>query len=112
MSILLQDSQIDLQRVKIDSDRHYPIQPDLWNVGGHQLITGDSFDVSYFGRGTLRVVTGHETIKTLAIKIYVTGRKEIPTYTTGTNKIRVKIEFLKDGEDSEFSGGYLYLFDS
>ena len=57
------------------SDRFYPLQPDEWPVGGHHIIPGDAFDVFYFGEGTLRIATGHESIPTLAIKIHVTGRE-------------------------------------
>jgi len=108
METLLQDRPEILQGVNFDSRKFYPLSPDLWPVGGHELITPSDFDVEYFGRGTVRIKTGQSIIPTLAIKIWITGRRS--HWTSGPcRKIRVKVEFLKDGEPSDFTGGWLFF---
>ena len=108
MPKLLQDCPEILSGVQFDSDRYYPLSPDLWPVGGHKIHLADEFDTNYFGRGTIRISTGQTIIPALAIKVYVTGAP-IWTRTHGTSKVRVKVEFLKDGEESEYTGGWLYF---
>ena len=88
-------------------DGFYPVQPDEWQAGGWKIREADSFDSQYFGFGTLRIDTGHETIPTLPIKIYVTGRTV--QYTRQNPRIRIEVEFLRDGESSVWSGGWLWL---
>ena len=107
--MLIQDT-VYFERLKIDSERHYPASPEFWQGGGHRLVTASDYDIEYFGRGTIRILTSQTVIPTLAIKIHVTGRKELLIRVYGTTKIKVKFEFLRDGESSEFSKGFVYLF--
>jgi hypothetical protein len=89
------------------SDTFYPIDPDEWPRGGHRMLHPSLDDLQYFGNNVLRIATDLPVIESLAIKVYISGKKIV--YTNGCPRIRIYIEFLKDGEDSEFGSGYLWL---
>jgi hypothetical protein len=82
------------------------VQPDLWPSGGWRLLPGDKFDLEYFGTD-LRIETGKDLIPSLPVKIIITGRKAHWEYNVGY-RVRIKIEFCRDSEPSQFSGGWLY----
>ena len=86
------------------------IQPDLWPSGGWMIKPSDDFDKKYFGGDVLRVDCGHGDMypNGLAIKIKITGRTWQREYRGANYRIRIEIEFLGDGEPSDFSGGWLY----
>lgn len=88
------------------------LYPDQWPSPGN-LIAPDSFDLQYFGGDILRVNTNQPVIPTLPVKVKITGRKAVYcwSFTPGktTYKVRVKVEFVKDGEPSTFSGGWLFF---
>lgn len=91
---------------QVDNPRRVPLAPDGWNCeAGSHVYSPDNFDLEYFGAGVLRVAM--QSISTHAIKVYLTGRK--PQYKRGFYRIRVKVEYLGDGEPSVFDGGWLWL---
>ena len=83
------------------------IQPDLWPYPT-TLIAADDFDRSYFGSDTIRILTGQDIIPSLDIKVTVTGKTLFKCSCCNQYKARVSVEFLKDGEPSDFTGGWIY----
>ena len=111
MHKLIQDTEY-FKMLPIDGEgRYYPASPDGWPVGGHRLEVAESWEESYFGAGVIRFQTGIPVIPTLPIRIRVTGRKLHET-GSGNYRIRVQFEHIKDGEPSEYQGGWLYLWDN
>ena len=92
-------------------EKHTPhfedtILPDNWKW--HESITKDSsFKDSSFPGCQFRVLCkGHN----IAINIKVTGKPHFLQYFNDKARYRsrVKIEWVGDGEPSDFSGGWLY----
>jgi len=86
--------------------------PDNWNDcgAGYRIEAGDQVDIDFFGVNTLRVHTEQPVIETLPVKIYPYSDKITYTAYFHTPRIRVHIEFMKDGEPSVWHKGYLYLY--
>ena len=81
------------------------VKADGWSYGTH-LQPGDApVDDSYLGC-QFRVELCN-TRETIPINIKVTG---MPKYyrPTADYRARIQIEFVKDGEPSDFTGGYIY----
>ena len=89
----------------------YAIQPREWpNMSGADVRPGDANDIAYFGAGTIRIETGHhDTIPTLPIKVKPYGNGHIKWTGSGNRQMIVRIEFLRDGEESQFSTGIAYF---
>ena len=81
------------------------IQADGWRVAEGVAVDNDTFTDGSWSGCDYRITTG--AAKGLAVNVHITGRKSFGTrfYTW---KTRVKIEFVKDGEESEFVGGIVY----
>ena len=75
------------------------IKPDGWPFG-EQLIEGDSFSA-------LRVLTGSAVIKSLAVRVEVTGRTI--QYKNWEQRVRVRITFLGDCEPDTVVHGWMWL---
>ena len=95
------------------------IQADGWRVAEGVAVDNDTFTDGSWSGCDYRITTGFA--KDLAVNIHITGRKSfghpssINTYIDlfdGVNrevyKTRAKIEFVRDGEESEFVGGIVY----
>ena len=81
------------------------VQPNHWATG-ELLLPGDGFKDSSFPGAQFRLPSARRRGPTLAVNIKATGRK---SHFTGTGwKVRVRIEFVGDGEPSTFSGGWLH----
>lgn len=88
----------------------YGIQPELWQAGGYTVFECDAFDKQYFGGENLcRVKTDRPIIESLAIRIHIRGNARIHYNRYGYNQIACQIEFLKDGEESDFTSGVAYI---
>ena len=98
-----------LERAKIGVSSYTPACPDGWAAGGWALYKPSSLDIEMWGNDVLRIDTGHSSIPTLPVIIHITGKAGKCT-PHGNYKIRVKFEFCKDEEPSEFSGGWLYYW--
>lgn len=82
------------------------LMPDQW-IYGSWLKESDGYSDSEFPGCQFRLPTQNCHPYELAINITVTGRDFwVPTY--GQYRCRCKIEFVGDGEESTFSGGWLY----
>lgn len=57
-----------------------------------------------------RVLTPN-TQQNLAVNVTVTGRKPVKTAYSDAHWVRIKIEFVGDGEPSTFHGGYMKIRD-
>ena len=90
----------------IDYSNNY-LHPDNWNIG--EIITqADDYSDSSFPGCQYRIPAGLPSIGwELAINLTVSGRKSFPL-DFGRYKTRVKIEFVGDGEPSNFSHGWIY----
>jgi hypothetical protein len=76
------------------------VEPDGWKRG-NSLVADES------GFCDFRLPSDNYATVACAVRIHVTGR----TLQRGLYKqrVRVKIEFLKDGEPSTFQGGWMYV---
>ena len=83
------------------------IYPDLWPPSGTEIIDSDEYEKWYFGYEMLRLKTYQEFIPSVAVKITITGR--VIKYTSCDKRLRCRIEFLKDGEPSDFTGGWIVI---
>ncbi len=82
--------------------------PDGWKNGGGLLLEGDRpWDSSYHGCN-FRIETGHAAplCESLPVNLVRSG---LDHYDNGPRfkKCRVKIEWVQDGEPSEYSNGWL-----
>ena len=78
------------------------IRPDGWNFGG-RLISSD-WDKAQFRLPRPAAFSG-DPIQSLGVNIVVTGRT-VQRRECGF-WVRVRIEFVGDGEPSEFTGGWM-----
>lgn len=79
------------------------VYPDGWSGHGAPLEESD------WRRADFRLQGYRSGIK-LAVTIAVTGRTfQSPWGTEGARAVRVRIEFVGDGEPSTFSGGWMIL---
>jgi len=79
------------------------VKPDEW--GWHYRLESDTgFQDSSFPGCQFRLNQDDKGLK-LAVNIKTTGK---PKYNGARYESRCKIEFVGDGEASEFSGGILY----
>lgn len=85
------------------------IQPDHWQVGGAALFEADEYDKKFFGEDVIRIDTAHTHIASLPVKIKITGKKVVRYDHAGNAGLRCRIEFCKDGEPSEYSGGVVFI---
>lgn len=92
------------------------VMPDGWQTRhssqeGSWLVA-DSLE---WDRCDFRLPAGGPMNFELAVNVKVTGRK-VHVETLGENwvsaKVRVEVEFVRDGEESTFSGGWMVLLDS
>ena len=75
---------------------------------GEKLLEGDKFsDAGYPGCEFRYPVQSDGPIKSVAVNVKVTGRKEI--YKNGAMWVRVMIEWVGDCEPSTFSGGWMLV---
>ena len=84
------------------------LKPDHWHLG-ENLSEGEPADQFWQGC-QLRVKTFNAMMFYkcgIPVNIKITG-KPIWNHSSGMYASRVKVEFVKDGEVSEFSGGYLF----
>lgn len=83
------------------------VVPDGWYLGG-LLQAGDApVDASYQG-AQFRIQTGQELIPTLPVNITLTGR--VLNYQKfSAPALRCRIEWVKDGEPSDSSHGWIVL---
>ncbi len=81
--------------------------PDRWGWIGNKLTESDGFKDSSFPGCQFRISATANPEYSLAINLTVTGK---PHYGDiyEQRKIRVKIEWVGDGEPSTFSGGWLH----
>jgi hypothetical protein len=88
----------------------FGIEPRDWPTGGYRCEPGDATDVHFFGEGTIRIETGQKVIPSLPIKITPRNPQRW-TYSRYSNcrQMRVRIEFLADGEPSTFTPGIVYF---
>jgi len=95
--------------MSLNREKHVPelgdyICPDLWAVG-MALEKGDSYVDDSFPGCQFRLPSYYTSMK-YPISLTVTG---LPTNTQfGDFKSRVKIEFIHDGEQSTFMGGWIF----
>ena len=84
------------------------IMPDGWSETFiySKLVEANEIDRDVLG-ASFRIITGHEAIPTLPVNVNVTGRTA--RRWGGGLRTRIKIEFVKDGEPSEFSNGWIML---
>jgi hypothetical protein len=87
----------------------FGIEPRDWNCGGYRLEPGDATDVHFFGEGTIRIETGQKVIPSLPIKITPRNPQKWTYTRSGCRQMRVRIEFLADGEPSTFTPGIVYF---
>jgi len=78
--------------------------PDGWNVGDVLLKGDEPVDASYQG-SQFRVLTRQPVIPSLPVNVELTGRTL--QRRGGLLMIRCQIEFVKDGEPSEFVSGWM-----
>jgi hypothetical protein len=81
--------------------------PDGWKVG-EKLEEDDGYSDSSFPGCQFRLPVSAPVKMSLAVNLKVTGRTLWFDRTSGRDKIRVRIEFVGDGEESTFHGGWLY----
>jgi len=81
--------------------------PDGWRGQGSKIVDSSEYDKTYFGFDVLRLPSGHYENVSSAVRVRVTSR--LVTVVDGFSKVRCEIEWLKDGEDSEFSHGWLFI---
>jgi len=80
------------------------VKPDGWGHG-NQLKAGDApVGLGYPGC-QFRLPSSNYTDVSYAVNTTITGRMH---YGPGTMRVRVKIEFVHDGEPSTFTRGWLY----
>ncbi len=90
-------ARLDIDTCEPHEDRW--VKPDGWNVGG--CLESSDWDAAQF-----RLPTGSNgPIKSLAVNITVTGKKV--RYYYGMEAVRVRIEFVGDGEPSTFTNGWM-----
>lgn len=58
-------------------------------------------------KADFRIESGRWPYSKIAINITITGRTV--QYTGSGAKVRIKIEFVGDGEPSEYTGGWLFI---
>ncbi len=91
----------------------YAVQPKEWTSGGYR-IWQEAYDAVWTGReDVIRIETDRPIITSIAIAIKpIIGRdgeiKKSTNRYTGITEVKIKIEFIRDGEDSEFSTGIAY----
>ena len=82
------------------------IKPDLWDYANY-LEESDGYSDSSFAGCQYRLPSNCNQTYKLAVNIKVTGRKSHNLYH-GRYRTRVRIEFVGDGEPSEFTYGWIY----
>ena len=83
------------------------LEPDNWNIG-ETITQADNYSDSSFPGCQYRIPAGLPELGwQLAINLNISGRKSHPL-DYGRYKTRVAIEFVGDGEPSEFSHGWIY----
>lgn len=85
--------------------------PDQWRCG-ENLRESDGYKDDSFPGCEFRLPAGYEKPDgtkhlSLAVNVKVTGRR--PLFSFGREVWRVKIEFVGDGAESQFSGGEIVL---
>ena len=83
------------------------VVPDKW-IFGEKLETDDGYsDTEFPGcQFRLRSTPRGVPLGSLAVNIKITGR-DLQYHWNG-QRLRVKIEFVGDGEPSQFTGGWLF----
>lgn len=83
------------------------IQPDGWKFNFEPLTESDGFSDSSFAGCQYRLACKNYK---LAVNVKITGRKshDISTANHPWYKTRVQIEFVGDGEPSEFDGAWIF----
>lgn len=96
----------------ISNAKHIPlvgdfVHPDEWKMG-ENLLADDGFKDSSFPGCEFRLPGGLDY--KLAVNIRVTGKPHFLYELGGQSwcKSRCKIEFVGDGEPSEFTGGWIF----
>jgi hypothetical protein len=79
------------------------VQPDNWG-GGNKLATCEEWDAADF-----RLDSWNYTDVSFGVNIEITGRTIQWERTWWQRRVRVRIEFVGDGEPSTFSGGWLWI---
>lgn len=81
------------------------VVPDQWTFG-ENLKQSDGYHDSSFPGCQFRLPScnGYE----LAVNVKITGKNHISNITSFMYKCRCRIEFVRDGEPSEFTCGWLY----
>lgn len=74
------------------------VEPDGWRFGGRLLP--ETWEAASF-----RLPTGLTTVTSLAVNVKVTGT--MYRYRRGSRWVRVKVEFVGDGEPSRFRGAWM-----
>jgi hypothetical protein len=104
---------------KVQAEQGDFLAPDGWQNGqwsrvgvnashqGSRLNEGDEAFPGWEG-SEFRVETSQTVIPTLPVNVTVTGRKVHFTRHSGP-RVRVQIEWVKDGEENETSRGWLTL---
>jgi len=92
-------------------DKDYPpkvgdyVKPDHWITGGEHLQSGTDYKDSDFPGCQFYLKTGYIVgITQIAVNITLTGK---PRFVQGAWKTRCQIEFVGDGQPSEFTRGFV-----
>ena len=83
---------------------HY-LEPDEWRIGS-VLEPDNGYKDSSFPGCQFRIRNEDHPHVTFAINLKITGKPR--HYSTSNYRSRCKIEFVRDGEPSQFAGGWLY----
>ena len=84
------------------------VTPDYWPIG-ECLKASDGWKDASFPGCQFRLPCGTHLGYELAVNIKVTGKPHyILSYGGSRCRSRIKIEFVGDGEPSEYTGGWLY----
>ena len=86
------------------------VQPDGWaKFSWSDLQEGNDYSDSSFAGCEYRLPSQGSDAK-YAVNISITGRKshDVGSYGSPWFKTRIKIEFVGDGDPSEFDGGWIY----
>lgn len=80
------------------------VEPDGWRGLGGNLQSGSDYSDSSFAGCAFYLPTRHDSMQ-IASNIRITGRTL--QKRKGAYWVRVEIEFVGDGEPSEFTGGWM-----
>lgn len=89
----------------------YGIQPKNWPLGGWSIIPMSESEKNFWGGNTkniCRILTEKPIIESLAIRIII-DHQNWKYNKNGNKEIKIKIEFMGDGEPSTFQNGVAWF---